>query len=98
MAHASRTLDVEVDPARAQDWPPFGIEQISSGTPQSRWRFNKRAPDDWVLQFPEAYPLYRALSGSANGGTSPPVRGPPAFVVDICAEGIVEWALETGRQ
>ena len=93
VAHASHTLDIEVDPAQPQDWPPFGIEQISGGGPHPRWQFHKRSPGDWVLQYPPAYPLYRALQASpSQAGLQ--LMGVSAFVVDVCAEGIIEWSME----
>ena len=93
VAHASHALDIEVDPVRPQGWPPFGIEQISGNGPHPRWLFHKRSQDDWVLQYPPAYPLYRALEASP-GQTGSQLAGVSAFVVDVCAEGIIEWAME----
>ena len=93
IAHATRSLDVEVDPVQPQDWPPFEIEQVSGAGPLPRWQFYKRGSDDWVLQYPPAYPLYRAL-GSSQGRDGTQLSGISAFVVDICAEGIIEWALD----
>ena len=93
VAHASHALDFEVDPVRPQGWPPFGIEQISGDGPHPRWLFHKRSQDDWVLQYPPAYPLYRALEASP-GQTGSQLAGVSAFVVDVCAEGIIEWAME----
>ena len=92
VAHASRTLDIEIDPAQAQDWPPFRVEQISGG-PHPRWQFNKDDPSDWVLRYPPEYLIYRALgSGPARSGQR--LSGAQAFVVEVCAEGIIEWAME----
>lgn len=93
VAHASRILDIEVDPAQPQDWPPFRIEQIDDAGPHPRWQFDKQDPDDWVLQYPRAYPLYRALDAGPNR-SGPQLSGASAFVVDACAEGIIEWAMD----
>ena len=93
VAHASRVLDIEVDPVRPQGWPPFEIEQISGDGPHPRWQFQKRSQDDWVLQYPPAYPLYRALEASPSR-TGTQLTGVSAFVVDVCAEGVIEWAME----
>ena len=92
VAHASRTLDVEVDPPQIQDWPPFRIEQITGDGPYPRWQFNKSAPDDWGLLYPPTHPLCRALESSSGGRHR--LLGIPAFVVDICAEAIIEWAMD----
>ena len=93
VAHASRTVYVETDPVRPDDWPPFRIEQISGGGHHPRWQFQKTSQDDWILQYPPTYPLYRALDASpTRNGTR--LAGVSAFVVDVCAEGIIEWALE----
>ena len=93
VAHASRTVYVDVDPVQPEDWPPFRIEQISGEGQHPRWQFQKRGQEDWVLQYPPSYPLYRALDASpSHSGTR--LSGVSAFVIDVCAEGIVEWAME----
>ena len=93
VAHASSTLHVEVDPAQPDEWPPFRIEQISGDGHHPRWQFQKKSQDDWTLQYPLSYPLYRALNSSpSRNGTQ--MSGVSAFVVDICAEAIIEWAME----
>ena len=93
VAHASHTVHVEVDPVQPDDWPPFGIEQISGEGHHPRWQFQKKSQDDWTLQYPPTYPLYRALDSSpTSSGTR--LSGVSAFVVDVCAEGIIEWAME----
>ena len=93
VAHASHTLYVEIDPVQPEDWPPFGIEQISGEGHHPRWQFHKKSQDDWVLQYPPTYPLYRALDASPiRNGTR--LSGVSAFVVDVCAEGLIEWAIE----
>ena len=93
IAHASHTLDIEVDPAQAQGWPPFRIEQIADEGPHPRWQFEKRGADDWMLQYPSAYPLYRAL-GASHNRSGLQLSGVSAFVVDVCAEGIIEWVMD----
>lgn len=91
-AHASRILDVEVDPVQAQDWPPFRIEQVAGG-PHPRWQFDKTDPSDWVLRYPSDYLLYRVLrDNSARNGQR--LSGASAFVVEVCSEGIIEWAMK----
>ena len=93
VAHASHTVHVEVDPAQPDDWPPFRIEQITGDGHHPRWQFQKKSQDDWTLQYPPAYPLYRALDSSpSRSGTR--LSGVSAFVVDVCAEGLIEWAVE----
>ena len=93
VAHAGHILYVEIDPVQPDDWPPFKIEQISGEGHHPRWQFDKKSQDDWVLQYPPTYPLYRALDASpARNGTR--LSGVSAFVVDVCAEGIIEWAME----
>ena len=92
VANASQTLDVQVDPVQPQGWPPFRIEQIAGDGPHPRWQFEKHSADEWVLRYPPAYPLYRAL-GASQSRDGAPLSGVSAFVVDICAEGIIEWAM-----
>ena len=93
IAYASKGLDIEVDPAQQSSWPPFQIEQIPGEDPHPRWQFRKQSDDEWVLQYPLSYPIYRALNanGSRNGL---PLAGGSAFIVEICAEGLIEWSLE----
>ena len=93
IAYASRTVYVEVDPVQPDDWPPFRIEQIFGDGHHPRWQFQKKSQDDWVLQYAPTYPLYRALDASpSRRGTW--LSGVSAFVIDVCAEGIIEWAME----
>ena len=93
VAHANRTVYVDVDPIQPQEWPPFDIEQISGEGNHPRWRFQKSSQDVWVLQYSPSYPLYRALDATTrSNGTR--LLGVSAFVVDVCAEGIIEWVME----
>ena len=93
VAHASKSLDIDVDPIQRSSWPPFQIEQIRSEAPYPRWQFLKQSDHEWVLQYPTGYPIYRALNTSEkrNGLR---LSGGSAFVVEICAEGLIEWSLE----
>ena len=86
VAHAEKTIDIEVDPIRNDDWPPFDIEQRSDGV-HPRYEFRMDG-EDWTLQYPNGYPLYRLLSTQLGGA-----HGGEAFIVDACAEGLVEWTL-----
>ena len=93
VAHASHPVYVDVDLIQPENWPPFRIEQISGEGHHPRWQFRRNSPDDLALQYPPAYPLYRALDASpSRSGTR--LSGVSAFVVDVCAEGIIEWAME----
>ncbi len=92
VAHAGRRVHVEVDPSREQGWPPFAIEQIDGGQ-HPRWQFNKDKQDDWRLQYPPSYPLHRALAANPSRNGSQ-FSGVSAFVIDVCAEGIIEWVME----
>ena len=93
VAHARQAVYVEVDPVQPDNWPPFRIEQISGEGHFPRWQFDKKNQDVWTLQYPPAYPLYRALySISIRSGHL--LSGVSAFVVDVCAEAIIEWAMQ----
>ena len=94
VAHTSHPVYIDVDLVQPENWPPFRIEQISGEGHHPRWQFRRNSPDDLALQYPPAYPLYRALDASpSRGGTW--LSGVSAFVVDVCAEGIIEWAMES---
>ena len=69
IAHATRSLDVEVDPVQPQDWPPFEIEQVSGAGPLPRWQFYKRGSDDWVLQYRQHIPCTGLGSSQGRDGT-----------------------------
>ncbi len=86
VAHAEKTIDVEVDPIRNTDWPPFDVQQNSNDV-HPRYEFH-RDGENWTLLYPPGYPLYRLLSTRLGGG-----NGGEAFIVDACAEGFVEWML-----
>ena len=93
-AHASETLYIDIDPVRPQDGLPFDIRLMpSDGSPHPRWKFDKRDQDLWVLEYPEDYPLRRALEsiGRRAGGR---LGGIEAFIAEVCVEGIIEWAME----
>lgn len=83
VAHATKTIYVDQDPPRTDQGLPFDIRQ-TSGDSQPRWYFNKDDTDLWILLFSPTYPLYEALTTSKA-----------AFMEDVCAEGLVEWALST---
>lgn len=82
VAHASKTIYVDQDPALRDNSLPFDIQQ-SSGIHHPRWQFNKDDRDYYILLYSPSYPLYAALSPNKD-----------AFVEDVCAEGLIEWALD----
>ena len=86
VANASKTIDVGIDPVRNDDWPPFRVEQRSDGV-YPRYELLEDG-DGATLYYPSKYPLYVLLSRLVGGGD-----GASAFVVDACAEGLVEWSL-----
>ena len=81
VAHATKTIYVDQDPALRDGALPFDVQQ-GPGNQQPRWHFYTLDGEPWTLLFSPSYPLYAALSPNKD-----------AFVEDVCAEGLVEWAL-----
>lgn len=89
--HKSYSLYIDADRPRPSSGLPFQIKQrtIENQYPCPRWDFDKKSDDEWTLLYSPDYPIYREMSSnSANSSSN------QAFIVEICSEAMIEWALE----
>jgi hypothetical protein len=89
--HASSTIFFEIDPGGSRPDLPFELEAIEDGGNHPMWDLQDRPDGRQVLMFPAKYPINRELPDSRNGSR---VNGKRVFLNEICAQGLLEWALD----
>lgn len=87
MAHGSRTLHFESEPAQTQGGMPFEPFQVLSGTPPM-WELRM---EESKLRFAPDYPLFTAL---LQNSTPESFDGHNPFELEINVNGLLQWALE----
>ena len=92
VAHSSQPIYIEVDPGGNRGQMPFTLESIEDSGPHPMWELEERADDDWVLRYPSKYPLYHQLRQPQRRHSR--LAGQSSFIAEICANGLLEWALE----
>ena len=90
--HSSKPVYFEVDPGGPQSDMPFELRAIENNGPYPMWALLNEPNDRWILQYPVHYPIYEGLPDQKKGGAK--LSGRMAFIAEICASGLVEWALE----
>ena len=90
-AHASYTIFFEADPGGTYPDLPFELEAIEDEGNHPMWDLQDRPNGRQVLMFPARYPINRELPESKNGSRA---SGKKAFLNEICAHGVLEWALD----
>lgn len=90
-AHASYTIFFEVDPGGTSPDLPFELEAIEDEGNHPMWDLQDRPDGRQVLMFPARYPINRELPDSRNGSRA---SGKRVFLNEICAQGLLEWALD----
>ncbi len=91
VAHASVPVYVEVDPSSNRAELPFELKSIEGEGPLPMWELREEASDQWVLLYPQKYPLYHQLKQPQRQNSK--LSGRNSFIVEICANGLLEWAL-----
>ncbi len=91
IAHASQPIYVEVDPGGNQSGLPFELEAVEGEGPHPMWQLQERSVDNWVLRYPNQYPLYRNLSQPQRQRSK--LAGSSSFIAEVCANGLLDWAL-----
>jgi len=86
LANARQPLHFQRDPGRAKDRLPFVIEQVSGQ--KEMWKLNEELSE---LTYPGDYPLRKELPDVKRQGR--PLQGKNAFIAEISANGLLEWAL-----
>ncbi len=92
VAHASRPVFFQRDPGNARNNLPFEIEQQDQ---KAMWLMNRELDR---LTYPANYPLYTEMKEILRQRRA--LQGQLAFVAEISANGLLEWALrpkETGN-
>ena len=92
IAYASTTIPFEVDPSGQRPDLPFTIEGIEGDSSHPMWSLDQLADGEYILRYPVKYPIYDQLPEPNR--SSPKLGGRKAFIGDICANGLVEWALD----
>ena len=87
LAHGSRTLHFESEPAQTQGGLPFVPFQVHSGTPPM-WELRM---EESQLRFAPDYPLYTAL---LQNSAPESLDGHNPFELEINVNGLLQWALE----
>ena len=90
--HHSQPIYIEIDPGGNRSRLPFTLESIEDNAPHPMWQLEKRSDDDWVLKFPSQYPLYDQLRRPQRQTSK--LAGQSSFIAEICANGLIEWALD----
>ena len=90
-AHASHTIFFEADPGGTRPDLPFELEAIEGEGDHPMWDLQDRPDGSQVLMFPLGYPIRHELPESRNGNRA---GGRRAFLNEICAQGLLEWALD----
>ena len=92
IAHASTAIPFEVNPNGQRPDLPFTIEGIEDDGSHPMWSLDPLPDEQYVLRYPVKYPIYDELPETNR--SSPRLGGRKAFIGDICANGLVEWALD----
>ncbi len=90
VAHASSTVYFQHDPGKANSKLPFEIEQKVQ---DPMWELNEELT---VLTYSGDYPLYKELQVPQRQRRS--LQGRLAFIAEISANGLLEWALRPKEQ
>lgn len=86
IAHDSKPVYFQRDPGRAKNDLPFDIRQESEQ--KEMWKLNIELSE---LTYPGDYPLRKALPDVQR--LRSPLQGKNAFIAEISANGLLEWAL-----
>ena len=93
LAHSSKAVFFEVDPAGPQSDLPFELRAWEDEDVHPRWELMQEMDDQWVLRYPVHYPMYQELPEQRRRGSR--LSGRTSFIADICADGLLEWALDS---
>lgn len=91
IAHRNQPVYVEVNPSTNRNRLPFELEAVEGEGPLPMWELQERTTDEWVLRYPNTYPLYHQLPQLQRRRSK--LSGRSSFIAEICANGLLEWAL-----
>ena len=85
VANSSRPVYFQRDPGKTKNNLPFDIEQKDQ---EAMWELNE---DRTILTYPREYPLYAEMKEIQRQRRA--LQGRLAFIAEISANGLLEWAL-----
>ena len=88
LAHSSKSLFFEVDPAGPQSDLPFELRAWEDESVHPRWELIQETGECWVLRYPVRYPVYQELPEQRRRVSK--LSGRAAFIAEICADGLLE--------
>ena len=91
IAHASHAIHFEVSPSGQNPDLPFELQAIEDDGPHPMWDLRLTPPDQWTLLYHARNPIYRELPDQPK--TANKVAGRRSFITEVCAWGLLEWAL-----
>ncbi|MCY4464658.1 MAG: hypothetical protein OXE46_03900 [Chloroflexi bacterium] len=86
VANASHVIHFQRDPGHVQGKLPFDISQVSQQN--EMWKLNEELTE---LTYPSDYPLYKEMQVVQRQRRA--LQGNLAFIAEISAYGLLEWAL-----
>ena len=91
VAHASHAIFFEVSPAGQNPDLPFELQAIEDEGSHPMWDLRHTPPDQWTLLYHARNPIYKELPEQPK--TANKVAGRRSFITEVCAWGLLEWAL-----
>lgn len=89
VAYAGKNVYFQTDPPnKRRNDLPFKITPDHSGTQKEMWKMNADLSE---LTYPDSYPLRKELRDVQRQRR--PLQGKNAFIAEISAHGLLEWAL-----
>ena len=90
-ANASHAIFFEMNPGDQNPDLPFELEAIEEEGSHPMWELYQKSSEQWVLKYHSRHPIYRELPYQSKN--SDKLAGTRSFVTEICAAGLLEWAL-----
>lgn len=91
VANASHSIFFEVNPAGTSPELPFELQSDPNEGPHPMWDLKHNPPDQWILLYHEHNPIYQELPENSTAPNK--VAGRRSFITEVCAWGLLEWAL-----
>lgn len=91
VANASHSIFFEVNPAGTSPELPFELRSDPNEGSLPMWDLAHTPPDQWTLLYHAQNPIYQELPEHPNNANK--LGGRRAFIAEICASGLVDWAL-----
>lgn len=93
VANTQQIVYIEVNPGRPQTGMPFEIRRRDKAGIFPMWELTENQ-GEYILWYSAQTPIYREIKDMQRPGVT--LAGKNAFVAEICANGLLEWAKEDG--